>query len=97
MPIKKPITYDGKVFSTQKEFADKLGVTEGRVSQIVEKFGRNLPKDFLKNGQSVTIRGVKYENVSQASLDLGVAKQGIYTARARGRLDHIGLGRWAKS
>lgn len=42
---------------------------------------------------AITIRGVTYASAAAAARAFGVTRENIYMARARGRLDYVGLGK----
>ncbi len=85
----------GITYPSVKDCAAAYGLTPGAVYQHLDVNGHldGLGAGRGRRGKPITIRGVTYSTVAEASEALGVVRSVIYEARRVGRLDMVGLGR----
>lgn len=86
---------DGKKYPSRQAFADAHGITVMTVIRHLNLYGNLNNIGEIKRGyapEPITIRGVEYPSIQEASEKLGVGTMTIYSARKRGTLDKVGLG-----
>lgn len=92
----KSVTIKGVEYPTASAAARALGVTPGTVVKAVQRgtTGNIGVRAFAPRtryvDQPVTIRGVEFSTVAEASAHFGVLPSTIFQARQMGKLDRIG-------
>ena len=79
---------------TSPEIGRHYGVTRQAVRAAAKRYGlpsRGRLSGGMNHVNPVEIRGVEYESQVDAARDLGVSEAAISKARARGKLDMVGL------
>lgn len=97
----KQVVVNGVLYPSIRRAAEALGISR-KAALYATKQGRDLssvePGRKIRKGERIaenpiTIRGVDYPSRAIAAEVLGVSRQAISMANARGRLDFVGLGR----
>lgn len=100
LPKAKPITVLGQTFPSQIamvrhfKLPDRSRVPEllreGTLEEYIKSIVAGTYKRRAKNwGHAVTIRGVKYKSLAEASRALGLAQSTIWRAREKNRLNQL--------